>query len=122
MTTAEAIEVLTRRTENNIGYLEVGDDDPDICALCKEENEAYKLSIDALRKHAARENPAPLTLEQLRERIKPVWCVCKLFDGNNGYYCLCQNGMITPPSHMSFYAEERPSWIFYDHPPKGATS
>ena len=80
--------------------------------------EALDMAIAALR----RAQPAneSLTLEQLRGIENPVWCACDTFDGKNGYWCLCQNGIITPPSCMTFNAVERPDWIFYRRKPEGS--
>lgn len=36
----------------------------------------FDMALEALREKAARENPEPLTLEELRQMIgEPVWCV-----------------------------------------------
>ena len=44
-----------------------------------------ELALAALRAQLARENPRPLTLDELRERDgKPVWCI----DGE-GHSCYC---------------------------------
>lgn len=53
----------------------------------------------------------PLTLEQLKHRNSPVWV--PLEDGT-GFWCLCQNGMIIPPSGFPFMAGSRPNWTFLD--------
>lgn len=57
----------------------------------------------------------PLTLDQLKRRNFPVWV--PLEDGT-GYWCLCQNGMIVPPSGLPFMAEDRPNWKFLDRNPE----
>lgn len=42
----------------------------------RQRNESYILAIQALREKAERENPQPLTIEQLKKRDgKPVYCV-----------------------------------------------
>lgn len=63
----------------------------------------------------------PLTLEELRERTKPVWCAvpdCSWIP-EGGYYCLCEKGMITAPSKQTFRAEEclKNGWVLLDRPP-----
>ena len=60
----------------------------------------------------------PLTLKQLRERNKPVWCSCKPIEGGNGYWCLCQYGQIIAPSGNIFDVEEILHWVFYNSPPE----
>lgn len=68
---------------------------------------------------AATEGNEPLTLEELNTRRGPVWCACDSFDGEGGYWCLCRNGEITPPSCRPFLAKDRPNWVFYRRPPEG---
>lgn len=64
----------------------------------------------------------PLTLEELRNRTKPVWSAVPGFSWipDGGYYCLCEKGLITPPSKITFRAEEclENGWNFFDHPPE----
>ena len=54
----------------------------------------------------------PLTLDDLSKRNDPVFVSIKDFP-NSGYWCLCQNGYIIPPSGYGFMAKERPNWVFY---------
>ena len=61
----------------------------------------------------------PLTLEQLREMDEPVWVACKLIEGGNGYWCLCQHGHIITPAGSIYDVKEIPHWVFYRHPPEG---
>lgn len=63
----------------------------------------------------------PLTLEELRQTHAPVWCLCELFDGGNGFWCLCINGKIIAPSGNSFDVEEIPNWVFLRRKPKEDT-
>lgn len=58
--------------------------------------------------------PKPLTLEQLKQRNTPVWVPV---GDDMGYWCLCNDGMIMPPSGRVFIAKDRPNWTFYDHEP-----
>ena len=58
-----------------------------------------------------------LTLGELSERNAPVFLPIKDFP-NGGYWCLCQNGYIIPPSGYGFMAKERPNWVFYSQKPE----
>ena len=77
-----------------------------------------QMAIDAIREQEERENPKPLTLDELRETHAPVWCSCKLLDGGNGFWCLCINGKIIAPSGDSFDVKEIPHWVFLRNKPK----
>ena len=37
---------------------------------------------------------------------------------NGGYWCLCENGYIIPPSGHGFMAKERPNWVFSRQKPE----
>jgi len=80
------------------------------CSIC-----VKNLALSALRAQLERSNPKPLTLEELDVRDAPVYT--PLSDGT-GFWCLCQNGWIIPPSCMCFAARERREWTFYDHKPE----
>jgi len=58
--------------------------------------------------------PKPLTLDELKQRNTPVWVPV---GDDMGYWCLCNDGMIMPPSGRVFIAKDRPNWTFYDHEP-----
>ena len=58
-----------------------------------------------------------LTLDDLSERNAPVFLPIKDFP-NGGYWCLCENGYIIPPSGHGFMAKERPNWVFYSQKPE----
>lgn len=58
-----------------------------------------------------------LTLDELRTMEAPVWCKCELLDGGDGYWCLCQKGMITAPSGFVYDVDEIQHWVFYSHKP-----
>ena len=77
-------------------------------------DEAVSALEEKLNRRPAPENK-PLTMEQLKRRNSPVWVPLK--DGT-GYWCLCQNGMILPPSGFLFMAEDRPNWTFLDRKPE----
>ena len=62
----------------------------------------------------------PLTLEELSERNAPVFLPIKDFP-NGGYWCLCENGYIIPPSGHGFMAKGRPNWVFYSQKPEEGT-
>ena len=61
-----------------------------------------------------------LTMDELSERNAPVFLPIKDFP-NGGYWCLCENGYIIPPSGHGFMAKERPNWVFYSQKPEGGT-
>lgn len=60
----------------------------------------------------------PLTLEELREMDgEPVWCVVNGIP-KNGYYCLCDSGLILAPSGSFFNCSDIPNWIFCRRKPE----
>ena len=61
-----------------------------------------------------------LTMDELSERNAPVFLPIKDFP-NGGYWCLCENGYIIPPSGHGFMAKERPNWVFYRQKPEEGT-
>ena len=61
-----------------------------------------------------------LTLDELSERNAPVFLPIKEFP-NGGYWCLCQNGYIIPPSGCGFIAKDRPNFVFYRQKPEEGT-
>ena len=74
--------------------------------------------ISALRQQEHfREVNKALTLDELSERNAPVFLPIKDFP-NCGYWCLCENGYIIPPSGHGFMAKERPNWVFYSQKPE----
>ena len=86
-------------------------DDPEMA-------EAHRVAISALRQqeHFGETNKS-LTLDELSERNAPVFLPIKDFP-NGGYWCLCENGYIIPPSGHGFMAKERPNWVFYSQKPE----
>ena len=80
--------------------------------------EALDMAISALRQQEHfREVNKALTLDELSERNAPVFLPIKDFP-NCGYWCLCENGYIIPPSGHGFMAKERPNWVFYRQKPE----
>ena len=80
--------------------------------------EAHRVAISALRqKERFGEVNKALTLDELSERNAPVFLPIKDFP-NGGYWCLCENGYIIPPSGHGFMAKERPNWVFYSQKPE----
>ena len=89
-------------------------DDPEMA-------EAHRVAISALRKQEHfREVNKALTLDELSERNAPVFLPIKDFP-NCGYWCLCENGYIIPPSGHGFMAKEKPNWVFYSQKPEEGT-
>ena len=83
--------------------------------------EALEMAISALRKQEhfreVTKKVEPLTLDELSKRNDPVFVSIKDFP-NGGYWCLCENGYIIPPSGHGFMAKERPNWVFYSQKPE----
>ena len=86
--------------------------------------EALDMAISALRQQEhfreVTKKVEPLTLDELSERNAPVFLPIKDFP-NGGYWCLCENGYIIPPSGHGFMAKERPNWVFYRQKPEEGT-
>ena len=83
--------------------------------------EALDLAISALRQQeCVGDVNKSLTLDELSERNAPVFLPIKYFP-NGGYWCLCENGYIIPPSGHGFMAKERPNWVFYSQKPEEGT-
>ncbi|EGC8431306.1 hypothetical protein H9185_001185 [Listeria monocytogenes] len=80
--------------------------------------QAFQLALAALQDQYSRENSRQLTIEDLKRINAPVWLSCFTLEGDPGYWCLCQKGIIICPSGQSFNAEEIPHWKFYIHKPK----
>ena len=79
---------------------------------------ACALALAALKEKEERENPQRLTIKELNEMDDPVWVSCKTLEGTDGYWCLCNKGVIICPSGQDFYAKDIPHWEFYRHKPK----
>ena len=79
---------------------------------------AYIEGLAALREQEERENPKPLTLDELRKMDAPVWCLCKPIEGGNGFWCLCKKGKIITPSGVCYDVKEIPHWVFLRNKPK----
>ena len=83
--------------------------------------EALDMAISALRQQEhfreVTKKVEPLTLDELSKRNAPVFLPIKDFP-NGGYWCLCKNGYIIPPSGHGFMAKERPNWVFYSQKPE----
>ena len=80
--------------------------------------EAVDMAISALRQQERfGEANKSLTMDELSERNAPVFLPIKDFP-NGGYWCLCENGYIIPPSGHGFMAKERPNWVFYSQKPE----
>lgn len=104
---AQAIEYLKERKANQITEYKI---------------KSYDLAIQALQEKADRENPKPLTLEQLEEHIcKPVYIVdhYNVIDswfivGNNDWYA---DGYEDSEAKQLYGI----TWWAYDHEPKEVT-
>ena len=76
------------------------------------------IAVSAVREQEERENPKPLTLDELRKMDAPVWCLCKPIEGGNGFWCLCKEEEIITPSGVCFDVKEIPHWVFLRNKPK----
>ena len=87
-------------------------------------NQAIIMAISALRQQEhfrdVTKKVESLTLDELSKRNDPVFVPINDFP-NGGYWCLCQNGYIIPPSGCGFMAKERPNWAFYSQKPEEGT-
>lgn len=91
-----------------------GDDEP--IAKCKR---CPLCHVDKQR-HQSPSN-APLTLEELRGMDgEPVWTVVYNLP-KGGYYCLCNEGVITAHSGNVFDCKDIPEWTFYRRKPEEGT-
>lgn len=98
--------------------------------------EMFKIAADALREKAEREDPKPLTLEELRQMDgEPVW-VCDLGDKDFVHCCVVQistplkyqdidhyNSALIPGVEHDWYSfgEYGKTWIAYRYKPKEVT-
>ena len=87
-----------------------------------------RLAIEALRKKAERENPKPLTLEQLKERVgKPVY---RRWRNGNGIWEVLErieekmeignSEILVFFQHDNWFPERFDRVEFFDHEPKEA--
>ena len=117
MTREEAIEYWEQfNAEIDDLYDACSDADRDVLV---KQREIVEYTISALRQQGQERN-APLTLDELSKRNDPVFVPINDFP-NGGYWCLCQNGYIIPPSGHGFMAKERPNWVFYSQKPEEGT-
>ena len=119
MTTNEAIECMSERVS-------IGKTCEQSCMVGFGVNidtldEAFDMAISALRQQEhfrdLTKKVEPLTLDELSKRNDPVFVSIKDFP-NGGYWCLCENGYIIPPSGHGFMAKDRPNWVFYRQKPE----
>ena len=92
-------------------------DDPEMA-------EAHRVAISSLRQQdhfrEVTKKVEPLTIDELSKRNDPVFVPINDFP-NGGYWCLCENGYIIPPSGYGFMAKERQNWVFYSQKPEEGT-
>ena len=112
MTNEEAIKVL--RTES----VEIGGNAVSVARFWEALDMAVKAFEEVTDKNVGKNEP--LALDELSKRNDPVFVSIKDFP-NGGYWCLCQNGYIIPPSGYGFMAKERPNWVFYSQKPEEGT-
>ena len=119
MTIGEAIEYWEQfNAEIDDLYDACSDADRDVLV---KQREIVEYTISALRQQEhfreVTKKVEPLTLDELSKRNDPVFVPIKDFP-NGGYWCLCKNGYIIPPSGYGFMAKERPNWVFYRQKPE----
>ena len=116
MTNEEAIEYWEQfNAEIDDLYDACSDADRDVLV---KQREIVEYTISALRQQeCVGDVNKSLTLDELSERNAPVFLPIKDFP-NGGYWCLCENGYIIPPSGHGFMAKERPNWVFYSRKPE----
>ncbi len=100
-------------SESQISQYEIGIRNPSYKTL---EKIAAALSVPTDYFFYAMDAAQPLTPEELEKRMDPVWVP---ISDSEGYWCLCQQGRIMPPSGLGFMAKDRPDWIFYGYKPMG---
>ena len=112
MTREEAIKVLEKQFDKSCGNYRYQN------AEKLDFEDALWVAISALRQQDHfREANKSLTMDELSERNAPVFLPINDFP-NGGYWCLCENGYIIPPSGHGFMAKERPNWVFYSQKPE----
>ncbi|QAT43458.1 hypothetical protein [Aminipila luticellarii] len=90
--------------------------------------EAFETAIQALQEKAARENPIPLTLEQLKERVgRPVYAQSELLPGES-HWCILDETLAFGGGFtlVAIYGRNLTlaesdygrTWFAYDHEPK----
>jgi hypothetical protein len=115
-------------TEYQIKYLgDLAEKNP--CGLAWDMREAIRAGRDAIRAQQERENPKPLSLAELKERVgKPVyvvsWDVIHV-EGWNIYYGpsrfdKSKHILVFSDASDKYSPEYGKTWIAYDHEPKEA--
>jgi hypothetical protein len=97
------------------------------CYYPNRENDALDMAIEALREKAERENPKPLTLEELKERVgKPVWIQkehygeYKVFKKHHDSLNKYGKRYWFTDKEILFECHYGETWLAYDYEPKGA--
>lgn len=111
MTTTEAIEQFDNLLYN---LLKVVNGNVEIKLV-----QMLQLSLAALQEQEERENPKPLTLEELMNMDAPVWADNTDFPVADGFWCICHKGHIVCPSGQIYAADDLTSWVFYRYEPNG---
>ncbi len=79
--------------------------------------EAVRLSLEALREKAEREDPKPLTLEELRQMDgEPVWV--HNLEVNKSFWMLAYKDVVRNRLGYLDYSGYGKTWIAYRHKPK----
>lgn len=127
MNTEQAIEIIEcffRESDNKCANGECDFASP----MCQYDREAaFEIALSALREKAERENPKPLTLEQLKERVgKPVWIQkehygeYKVFKKHHDSLNKYGKRYWFADKEILFECHYGETWLAYDHEPKGA--
>lgn len=91
MTIEEAIKHFTQQvTDKSVLSIARGMDSPNVLGVVERVYEANELALEALKEKAERENPAPLTIEELRQMDgEPVWVDDRNYTSYSGYCVIC---------------------------------
>ena len=124
MTRKEAIQYAEKKIDSASYRLEMVYLNNGLRQIVSNEYEFFMQALSAIRQQEhfreVTKKVEPLTLDELSKRNDPVFVPINDFP-NGGYWCLCQNGYIIPPSGYGFMAKERPNWVFYRQKPEEGT-
>lgn len=115
----EIIECFFRESDNKCANGECDFASP----MCQYDREAaFEIALSALREKAERENPKPLTLEELKERVeKPVYIMWRPDENwrfaESGWVVVELDGEFIDGYSFKNYGQ---TWLAYDHEPKEA--
>ena len=130
MTIEEAIKHFTQQvTDKSVLSVAMGMDSPRMLCVVESIYEANALALKALREKAERENPAPLTIEELQHmNDQPVYVVPLPASGRDNAWeewCVMYNDEAFIPGieYVNWkLTDYNRTWIAYRHKPKEETT